>query len=398
MRRSRNSLLVVCFAVLFCFLAGSANPVPANAKEVKLGILCALSGPAAPWGIPNSRGIMLGCEEVNDNGGFTVGDKNYTFTTIRYDHKYVPAESVKAANKAIYSDKCDFLSIMGGSCAVATVPIMKSNNILSLNFAGGGKELTNPGNPLVFRYNPCIEGMYLAVLPVLKEREGIKTMAVINPDDATGHSGLEAAELGAEHSGLEIVTEEFFERGTKELTALLTRVKAKNPDLIDTSYTDPATSALICKQAREVGFKGTILLAWGPDPDQVLQIAGANADKVYMSVGGPVSPQTPYQKEVYKRYIEKYNEDEWDPNVWVQYGLGKALAKAIEEAQSLEPQKIADKLESITWETPTGELTFGGKKLFGIKRQLLTPATLYQYQGKDLVFISAPEVPAGILD
>lgn len=397
MERSRFYAIIIC-SILACFLMNIGQSRSAGAKEVKLGILCALSGPAAPWGIPNSRGIMLGAEEVNQKGGFTVGGETFTFKTIRYDHKYVPAESVKAANKAIYSDKCDFLSVMGGSCAVATVPIMKSNNILSLNFAGGGRQLTNPDNPLVFRYNPCIEGMYLAVLPLLKEREEIKTMAVINPDDATGKSGLEAAHLGARHSGIEIVAEEFFERGTKDLTAMLTRVKNENPDLIDTSYTDPATSALICKQAREVGYKGTILLAWGPDPDQVLKIAGSHADKVYMSVGGPVEPDTGYQKEVYNRFVDKYGKDEWDPNVWVQYGLAKALSKAIVAADSFDPVKIADQLEDLTWQTPTGELRFGGEKLFGIKRQLLTATYVYQYQGNELKFIGSPTVPEGVLD
>lgn len=88
-------------------LAGLTNTVMA-AEKIRLGVLCALSGPAAPWGIPNSRGITLDAEIINKNGGFKVGGKTYELEVLVYDHKYIPAESAKAANKAIFADKCNF--------------------------------------------------------------------------------------------------------------------------------------------------------------------------------------------------------------------------------------------------------------------------------------------------
>ncbi len=49
------------------------------------------------------------------SGEFKVNGKAYEWDIITYDHKYVPAEAVKAANKAIYSDQVKFMSVMGGS-------------------------------------------------------------------------------------------------------------------------------------------------------------------------------------------------------------------------------------------------------------------------------------------
>ena len=393
--------LILVFAIGFVLLAtgfGGGQSSAIAAKEIKIGIIAAISGPAAPWGIPNTRGIRLGAEEVNEKGGFKVKGKEYKWKLIEYDHKYIPAEAVKAANKAIYSDKVKYLAIMGGSPTLACIPLMKENKILSLNFAGGGKSVTNPDNPLVFRHNPSIHAMYASIYPYLMKNEGVKTAACINPDDATGISGYEASKMMADASNLKIIVKEYFERGLKDFTAMLTRVLAKKPDMIETSYTDPTSSALICKQARELGYKGVILLAWGPDPKQILKIAGPHAEKAYMVVAGPLEPKTPYQKKIYERFVAKWGAGEWDQNVWAQYGLIPCYTKAIVETQSFEPKVLAKHLETMTWEGPMGKLYFGGAKLFGIKRQEMYPVTLYQYQNDKPVYLGTPPIPPGILD
>jgi branched-chain amino acid transport system substrate-binding protein len=386
---------MVLFALIS--LAGLTNPVLA-AEKVRLGILCALSGPAAPWGIPNSRGITLDAETINKNGGFKVGGKTYELEVLVYDHKYIPAESAKAANKAIFADKCNFLAIQGGAPTMAAIPLMKENNILSLNFAGGADTLIKKENPLLFIYNPSIELMYASVFPYLKKKENIKTLIIVNPNDTSGKSGTVASKAAAEREGFTVIAEEFFERGSKDLTSLLTRIISKKPDLIDTSYTDPTTSALMCKQARELGYKGTVLLAWGPAPAQVKKIAGPHSEKAYMVVAGPLDPRTEAQKKVYKTFVDKWGEKEWDSNVWPQYGLASSLVKGIEAAQSLDPFKIAAALEKVTWDSPVGKLRYGGSKLFGAKRHLLFPITLYQFQNGEAAFLGTLEVREGVLD
>lgn len=372
---------------------------PVNAAEkVRLGVLCALSGPAAPWGIPNSRSIILEAEELNKKGGFKAGGKTYELEVMVYDHKYIPAESAKAANKAIFADKCNFLAIQGGAPTMAAIPLMKENNILSLNFAGGADQLIKKENPLVFIYNPSIELMYASVFPAIKKRENIKTLIIVNPNDTSGKSGTVASKAAADREGIKVIAEEFFERGTKDLTSLLTRIVNQKPDLIDTSYTDPTTSALICKQARELGFKGAILLAWGPDPAQVKKMAGPHAEKAYMSLAGPLDPKTDIQKRIYKAYLDKWGEKEWNSTIWSNYGLVNSLVKGIETAQGLDPFKIAAALEKESWDTPVGKLRYGGSKLFGAKRHLLYPITLYQFQKEEPVFLGTLPIREGVLD
>lgn len=392
-------VLVIGFMLLATgFGGGPVQALAAKAKTLNFAILSYLTGPAAPWGIKNFRSITLGAWKVNEEGGFKVKGTTYKWNPITYDTKYIPAEAVKAANKAIYSDKVKYMAVGGGANAVACLPLLKENKMLSLNFAGGGKMLTNPKNPLAFRYNPAIEGMYAALVPYFMKNAGMKTMAVINPDDATGRSGLDAARLVAGMNSVKIVAEEFFERGSKEFTPLLTRVIAKKPDMIETSYTDPTSAALMCKQARELGYKGIFMLSWGPDPEQVLKIAGPHAEGAYMVLAGLLELQTPEQKAVFNKFSAKWPADEWDPMILLHLDLIPCLTKAIVETQSFDSFILAKHLENMKWDSPMGILRFGGYKIFGIKRQLLYFVPLYQYQEGKPVFMGMPPIPPGILD
>ena len=362
-------LWVIC--MMFCALGlimGGSN-VYAE-KQIGFGILTALSGPAAPWGIGNGRGMELGAEEINENGGFKVKGETYKWKVYMYDAKYVPAEAVKALNKAIYSDKVSFVAIQGGSPLLACIPLLKQNNMLSLNHAAGGKSITNPDNPLVFRFNPAIEASYASSLPYMQKNDGIRTVACINPDDETGKGNLEAAKYVMGKLNLKIIASEFFERGTKDFNPILTKIIAKNPDMIETGMSDPTSQALMLKQARELGYKGKMYLIWGPDPAQVLKVAGPLAEGAYLgaSLAEPVNDK---QKAIKARFLKKYPERDWTANYYTHYAIVDCLTKAIVKCQSFDPATIAKTLENITWEDAFGTASFGGKKIFGIKRQML---------------------------
>ncbi len=130
----------------------------------------------------------------------------------------------------------------------------------------------------------------------------------------------------------------------------------------------------------------------------VLKIAGPHAEKAYMVVGGPLEPKTPYQKQIYERFVAKWGAGEWDQNVWSQYDMIPSLTKAIVGTQSFDPYILAKRLETMTWEGATGRAYFGGSKLFGIKRQAMFPVTLYQYQNDKPVYLQDLPIPPGILD
>jgi branched-chain amino acid transport system substrate-binding protein len=393
-------IVVLSMSVMFCFLGMIMGSSAVYAeKELRFGILTALSGPASVWGIANSRAMSLNAEKINELGGVKVKGETYKWKVFIYDQKYIPAEAVKALNKAIYSDKVNFVSVMGGSPLLACIPLLKQNNILSLNDAAGGKVVTNPDNPLVFRHNPGIEASYAVGLKYMKEKQGVKTIASLNPDDETGRSNAEAIKYvnKAGKLNLNIMPSEFFERGSKDFTPTLTKIIAKNPDLIETGMTDPTSQALVLKQARELGYKGKMYLIWGPDQEQVLKIAGPLAEGAFLGVAIR-EPRTAEAKDLQQRFLKKYPAKEWNANYYTHSALFACLSKAIENAQSLDPAAVAKAVENLKWEGALGTHSWGGTELFGIKRQMLMPVTLQTIEkGKVIPLIVTP-VPPGVLD
>jgi branched-chain amino acid transport system substrate-binding protein len=394
-KKTCNGLMVI----LFCwFISMSAGTGYVHAqKEINFGIICALSTPAAVWGIPNARSMELSADKINDRGGFKVDGETYKWKIIMYDHKYVPAEAVKALNKAIFSDNIAFAAIQGGSPTLACIPLLKQNKILSLNNAAGGKAVTNPDNPLVFRHKPAVEAHYAASFPYFLRNVGIKTIGSINPDDETGRANLEATRYIAEIVKIDVVAGEFYERGVKDFVPVLTRIIAKNPDMIETGMSDPTSQALILKQARELGYKGKVFLVWGPDPVQVKKIAGDFAEGSYLGVA-PAEPLTENAKKLYERFLKKYPASEWHAGYYYHSELFDCLTQGINKCQSFDPMVIADTLEDLTWEGPLGTRSWGGTKLFDIKRQMLMPVYLQTFRGGEAVPWIAVDVPPGILD
>jgi branched-chain amino acid transport system substrate-binding protein len=286
---------------------------------------------------------------------------------------------------------------MGGSTTLACIPLLKQNNILSLNDAAGGKAVTNPDNPLVFRFNPAIEAAYAAALPYLQKHDGIKTVACINPDDETGRANLVASKYVMGKLKLDIIASEFYERGIKDFTSVLTRVIAKNPDLIETGMTDPTSQALVLKQARELGYKGKMYLVWGPDPIQILKIAGPLAEGAYLGAA-LTEPVNERQKAIYARFLKKYPARDWNSGYYTHSALFTCLTKAIEKCQSFDPVTIAKTLEDLTWEGVMGTHKWGGKKLFGIKRQMVMPVNINKVVNGKVVWLTTLTPASGIID
>jgi hypothetical protein len=134
-----------------------------------------------------------------------------------------------------------------------------------------------------------------------------------------------------------------------------------------------------------------------PDPVQVLKIAGPLAEGAYLgaALNEPVNER---QKAIYARFLKKYPARDWNSGYYTHSDLFTCLTKAIEKCQSFDPVTIAKTLENLTWEDPYGPASFGGKMIFGIKRQLLQHVNLLKVVNGKVVWLTSAAAPDGILD
>src|SRR5256885_3273950 len=164
----------------------AVSPGITRAKAfVKFGVSTPLSGPAAPWGIPQKNATELIFDEINAQGGLDVGGKKYKLEVVAYDHKYVIAEGVATVNRLIAKDGVKYVSILGGAVAKANEEAVNEAGVLGLTLAYA-EGLVSPKNPLTFQCFPAPPETTTFWKWIKDHQPQIKRVASIAPNDDTG--------------------------------------------------------------------------------------------------------------------------------------------------------------------------------------------------------------------
>jgi branched-chain amino acid transport system substrate-binding protein len=92
----------------------------------------------------------------------------------------------------------------------------------------------------------------------LSEYSKARRVVCLNPNDEMGRGMSDLSVAILKKNGFDVQSSETYERTTQDFVPLLTKVLGTKPDLLDIGTTAPAQAALIVRQARELGFKGTV--------------------------------------------------------------------------------------------------------------------------------------------
>lgn len=390
MRKATVYLAVVTLFSSVFFL----SPSTVQSKEVLIGVSTPLSGAAAPSGLGVLRSIELGADEINSQGGLKVGKDACSIKLISYDSKYDVREALAIANKLIYYDKVKYVFTFGGTCIVATNPLINENKILHLAYGYGGKKATNPGVPYTFRAIIEPIQMHMTLLPWIAKKYSLKTIALTSTDDETGLAQAEDAEYVAKKLGLTITDKAFAPRGTADFTPMLTRLVAKKPEAIDFGSWSGSDGPLICKQTKELGYKGLLIFSYTQSIPTFQKVAGDFMDGV-LFYGVFATDPTPMASKMAQQYEEKYKQ-RFDPYVWRNHVALFVLKRAIEIAGTLDPTPVKNAMPKARIESVCGPTTVGGKSYYGYDCQVLfpVPVTTYDAKQKKLVELYRGTMPA----
>ena len=376
-RRRRRSALAVILVISLM----AAAPAMAAWKTLLFGVSTPLTGAAAPPGRGTLRAMELAAEDINAAGGIKVGDDTYLIKLAVYDSKYDTREGVSIVNKLIFSDKVRHMITFGGTVTIAIDPIVTENRVLNFAAAYGGRKATNPASPYTFRVIPEPEQGYITLMPWIAKTFKLKTFAITSTDDETGLLQADDSEREARQLGLAITDKAFAPRGTPDFTPLMTKILAKKPDAIDFGAWAGSDGPVICRQTRELGYRGVMIFSYTQSVPTFLKMAPDCAEgALFMHIFA--TPPTPLAERVATRYTAKYHEP-FDPLVWRQYDVLFVLKRAIEMAGTTDPARLKDVLRTVEIEGALGKTHIGGKSYYGIDAQFLYPIPLSTYSAKD---------------
>ena len=245
---------------------------PALAQEVvKIGYSGPLSGGAALYGKNVLDGMQMAAAEINA-AGFEVGGKKYKLEVVPLDDKYNPSETAINAQRLVQEHKTPAILVphSGGSFAVQTSN--EQQKLLLLSYTSV-PQVTARGNKLTLRIPPEFTSYVGPFVKHAMDKYG-KNVAIANADHDYAKAWTAAFKPAWEAAGGKVVADNpmSYNKAT-DFYSGVSRVMAAKPDVLFIGGASEPT-ALVAKQARELGFKGGFVIIDQAKMDEMAKVIG----------------------------------------------------------------------------------------------------------------------------
>lgn len=238
---------------------------PAWAQDkVTLGIVTALTGPLAAPGKFQMNGFRLAEEEVNSGGGIALGSRKLRVELKVYDTRGNPGEGASAMQRLASVDKVPVvLGELSSGVAAAIGPIAQDYSLPFILTVPTGPNLTEQGNPYVFRVNANNHQLNLALSDFLA-KQGWSPIAFIAWNNDAGRGGVNGMKemLSTAKNGYV----GYFNVGEVDFASHISNIRSSKAKAV-MLFMDEEPGSLAIKQIRDAGLKVRLVgtLAMGSD-------------------------------------------------------------------------------------------------------------------------------------
>jgi len=132
-------LATVCLVMVGLIAIGI--PTGVLAKDIKVGAVINLTGPASTWGQFHAKGQQDYFRYINEVKGGIAGNK-IDLTVV--DHAYKVPEALKYVKKFCTSDKMDMIATWDAGSGIMAKPIIQKYKVPNINYSTSGHSQT-PG-------------------------------------------------------------------------------------------------------------------------------------------------------------------------------------------------------------------------------------------------------------
>ena len=349
--------LIIILGLVLCLAAGCGRG-PDN--EIRLGVNAELTGSKPTVGDGCKKAMELLVEQVNQQGGLTVGDKKYPIRLFVEDNEDKAETSAAVAQKLISED--NVLAIIGPNTSGNAIPaasICEQAGVVMIS-PWSTNPKTTEGKKFIFR--ACFIDDFQGQVMAKFARETLKaqTAAVLYDVASEYNKGIaEFFKKDFEAAGGKVVAFESYTKDDKDFSSQLTLIKAANPGVLFLpNYYNEVP--LQVQQARRLGITCPFIGSdsWGSQ--EILALCGRDLDDSCFSTHYAPDIATETAQKFIRAYEVKYGKKP-DDVAALTYDAGGLLLTAITKAGVLDRQKVRDALASVQrYEGVTGIMQFHG--------------------------------------
>ena len=375
------------FLLSLSIAAAFAAPA-AMADTVKVAFIEGLSGSFAPIGQNQLRALQTFAETANQKNWTGMGHK---IEFVGFDGKVSPQESLTQLKAAI--DQGFHYIVQGNSSGVALALIDAVNKhnernpgkeVVFLNQSAVDPDLTNSKCSFWhFRFDANSDMKMEALTAFMEKDQGIKKVYIIGQNYSFGHQVTRAAKeyLKRKRPDIQIVGDDLHPIGqVKDFSPYIAKIKASGADSVITGNWG-ADLALLIKAAKDSDLKANFFTYYGGTTGVPTAMGAAGAGRVKQVSYWHPNTEKFSGKEIQEAYKKKYGDDFY---VVADYTIVAALTKAIKDAKSIDPVKVAFALEGSKLQSLNGEVEM--RKTDHQLQQPLYVSTWTQVNGKDVKY------------
>ena len=348
-----------------------AEPVMVE-KTIVIGFTSSLTGAQEVSSKRQVAGLNLWMQQVNDAGGIKLSDG----TVVKFEAKTYDDESNKERVQELYTrliteDNADFLISPYSSGLTAAASIIAEQNGKIMITAGAAEDdAYKTGNTSLFQlYTPG--SLYLiSTVDMLKTLDPEAKIAIVHENDKFSTAVVEGLKPYLESQGFEVVLEEGYASDTADFGPVINKIVESGATVLlgGGHYPDGSTLARQLYE-RKVGLKFVSLLV-APADSKFSELGDAALGVSTSSQWELAATHTPEEAAALGKtwygptgadFAAAYEAATTEkPTYHVAGGFmaGLILQKAIEDADSVDPEKVKAALEAMDIFTFYGGIKF----------------------------------------
>ncbi|TDR89844.1 ABC transporter substrate-binding protein [Enterovirga rhinocerotis] len=328
----------------------------AAARDIVIGVIGPLSGPAANSGISMRQAYEVAADQVNKAGGIELGGTKSKIKLIFEDSASRPEVGVSAAQKLLTRDNVDILvgDTIASSVTLALMEVapsfgkfMMSGQPVSIEIA---KKIKSDPKRFAnfwkggFNSDAYAEALFGSAQDLIKKgsiKAEKKTVGFIVEDTDYGKSNVEYTLPLFKKDGWTVSSNETVPLGYADFYPQLSKLRGKEPDVLISIFTSVNSGIALVKQIKEQGLKSTHMAVYYPIRPEFLKGAGASANGLLWT---PLYFD-PINNQKHKEFSENFKKEakvEGNGDHAQGYCQMSMLLENIKKAGSIEPAKLSE--------------------------------------------------------
>jgi branched-chain amino acid transport system substrate-binding protein len=333
----------------------AAAPAGPPTIVVKIAHAGPLTGSIAHQGKDDENGVALAVDHANAQN-LIIGGQRIRFEMVTEDDQADPKIGTTVAQKLVDAKVAAVIGHLNSGVSIPASDIYARAGIPMISGAATNPALTERGMKTVFRTVGRDDQQGPAIAAYLVNELKAKSVAIVDDKTSYGEGIANEVEKSLRAAKVTITGHERTTDKETDFRAILTRIKAKNPDVIFHGGMD-ATGGPMLKQARDLGIKATFAFGDGACDDEISGLASGAAEGMVCSQAG--IPRDAASKEFIAAFRAKFGEiRQYSPFF---YDGAMMVVEAMKKADSTEPARFTPELFNVTFAGATGPVRFDAK-------------------------------------